>query len=196
MDALESLIYRISRLPGLGPKSARRIAYHLLKNSEEDNAMLGEEIKNIKHIIHPCKICGSYTDKDICSVCSDPSRDTSLLCIVEETSDKSVIEESKVYHGLYHVLGGAISPIDGVLPENLNFNELVERVKKGNFKEIIIATNPTDQGDTTAMYTKKLLSPLGSFTFTRLGVGLQAGGDLEFANFRALSQSFKNRTSL
>lgn len=196
MDALESLIYKISRLPGLGPKSARRIAYYLLKNDEENNLALGEEIKNIKRIIHPCKVCGSYTDKELCNVCSDKSRDQTLLCIVEETSDKIVIEESGIYHGLYHVLGGAISPIDGILPENLNFASLEDRVKNGAFKEIIIATNPTDQGDTTLMYTKRLLSPLGDFTFSRLSVGLQAGGDLEFANFRALSQSFKNRTSL
>lgn len=196
MDALESLIYKISRLPGLGPKSARRIAYYLLKSDEEFNTSLGDEIKNIKHLIHPCKICGSYTDKEICSVCADSTRDKTVLCVVEETSDKIVIEETKIYNGLYHVLGGAISPIDGILPENLRFQELEDRVKNGSFKEIIIATNPTDTGDTTAMYIKKLLSPYTSLSFTRLGVGLQAGGDLEFANFRALSQSFKNRTSL
>lgn len=194
MDALESLQNKISKLPGLGPKSARRIAYYLLKSSDEFNNEFGEEIKNIKNIIHPCPICGMFTDKEICSVCRDKNRDTTLLCVVEETQDVSVIEDSGIYNGYYHILGGAISPIDGIYPQNLRFKELENRIENGSFKEVIIATNPTDQGDTTAMYTKKLLSKYEGLHFTRIAQGLQAGGDLEFANFRALAQSFKNRT--
>ena len=116
--------------------------------------------------------------------------------MVEETQDVSIIEDSKIYRGYYHVLGGAISPIDGIYPQNLRFKELEERIEKGAFKEVIIATNPTDAGDTTAMYTKKLLSKFENLRFSRLAQGLQAGGDLEFANYRALSQSFKNRTDI
>ncbi len=196
MDALEDLQNKISMLPGLGPKSARRIAYFLLKSDDEFNTSLGDSIKTIKTLIHPCPICGMFTDKEICSVCRDKSRDPSLLCVVEETQDVSIIEDSKIYRGYYHVLGGAISPIDGIYPQNLRFKELEERIEKGAFKEVIIATNPTDAGDTTAMYTKKLLSKFENLRFSRLAQGLQAGGDLEFANYRALSQSFKNRTDI
>lgn len=194
MDALESLQNKISKLPGLGPKSARRIAYFLLKSDDEFNKALGDEIKSIKSLIHPCPICGMFTDKEICSVCRDKSRDPHLLCVVEETQDVSVIEDSGIYRGYYHILGGAISPIDGIYPQNLRFKELEERIQNGEFTEVIIATNPTDQGDTTAMYTKKLLSKFDHLHFSRIAQGLQAGGDLEFANFRALSQAFKNRT--
>lgn len=195
MDALESLVLKIAHLPGLGPKSARRIAYSLLKSDESFNNMLGDEIKNIKKIIHPCKVCGAFTENDICSICASDKRDKTQLCVVEETQDKSVIEDCGIYNGYYHILGGAISVIDGIYPQNLRFKELEERVKNGEFKEIIIATNPTDEGDTTAMYTKKLLEKY-NVTFSRIAQGLQAGGDLEFANYRALAQSFKNRTSL
>lgn len=195
MEALDSLIYKISRLPGLGPKSARRIVYHLLKNDPSFNKALGEEIKSIKDKVHPCPLCGMYTEYDVCSVCTDYSRNRELLCIVEETQDVNVIEDSGVYKGLYHVLGGAISPLDGIYPENLRFKELEDRIAKGQFSEIIIATNPTDQGDTTAAYIKKILSDYPSIHFSRIAQGLQAGGDIEFANHRALSQSFKNRLS-
>ena len=195
MEALDSLIYKISRLPGLGPKSARRIAYHLLKNDAEFNKALGEAIINIKDKVHPCPVCGIYTEHDICSICNDSSRTREFLCIVEETQDVNVIEDSGVYKGLYHVLGGAISILDGIYPENLRFKELDKRIAEGQFTEIIIATNPTDQGDTTAAYIKKLLSKYPNLHFSRIAQGLQAGGDIEFANHRALYQSFKNRLS-
>ena len=195
MEALDSLIYKISRLPRLGPKSARRIAYHLLKNDAEFNKTLGEAIINIKDKVHPCPVCGIYTEHDICSICNDSSRNREFLCIVEETQDVNVIEDSGVYKGLYHVLGGAISILDGIYPENLRFKELDKRIAEGQFTEIIIATNPTDQGDTTAAYIKKLLSKYPNLHFSRIAQGLQAGGDIEFANHRALYQSFKNRLS-
>lgn len=195
MEALDSLIYKISRLPGLGPKSARRIAYHLLKNDAEFNKALGEAIINIKDRVHPCPVCGIYTEHAICSICNDSSRNREFLCIVEETQDVNVIEDSGVYKGLYHVLGGAISILDGIYPENLRFKELDKRIAEGQFTEIIIATNPTDQGDTTAAYIKKLLSKYPNLHFSRIAQGLQAGGDIEFANHRALYQSFKNRLS-
>lgn len=193
MEALDSLIHKISRLPGLGPKSARRIAYFLLKSDSSFNKALGEDIKNIKELVHPCPICGIYTEKDVCSICSSDTRNRDLLCVVEETQDVNVIEDSGVYNGLYHVLGGAISLIDGIYPENLRFKELEDRINKGHFSEVIIATNPTDQGDTTASYIKKILSSHPNLRFSRIAQGLQAGGDIEFANHRALSQSFKNR---
>ena len=194
MDRITSLVSKIATLPGLGPKSARRIVNKLLTADEAFNAELASEIGTLKSKVHPCKECGMWTEDELCHICSSPTRDKTILCIVEQNDDAVAIEESKVFNGLYHVLGGVIAPIDNIYPENLSFTELLARLENGTFKEIVIATNPTDEGDTTAIYTRSLI--LKAFPFikvTRLSQGLQSGGDLEFANVRAICQSFLNR---
>lgn len=193
MTELENLAKYLSRLPGVGPKSAMRIAYSLMKTPSQFNKTLAESISNIQEKVHKCSVCGAYTDIDPCSICSDPSRDSSLLCIVEQPQDQITIQSSGAYNGLFHVLGGAINPIDNVGPENLNFASLVKRIAEGNFKEIIIATNPTEEGDITAMYIRRLLQDYPEISLTRLASGLPVGGDLEYADRTTLTRSFRGR---
>ena len=194
MNALENLIRQLSRLPGVGAKSATRIAYHLLKCDESYNEKLSDAIGTIKEKIHKCSVCGSYTETDPCELCSDPKRDHTLLCIVEQPQDVMTIQNSGIYNGMYHVLGGAIDPLNGVGPEDLSFRELKERIKNGSFSEVIIATNPTEEGDTTALYIRHVLQDTG-ITVSRLAAGLPIGGDLEYADRLTLARSIKGRVS-
>ena len=194
MNALENLIRQLSRLPGVGAKSATRMAYHLLKCDESYNEKLSDAIGTIKEKIHKCSICGSYTETDPCELCSDPKRDHTLLCIVEQPQDVMTIQNSGIYNGMYHVLGGAIDPLNGVGPEDLSFRELRERIKNGSFSEVIIATNPTEEGDTTALYIRHVLQDTG-ITVSRLAAGLPIGGDLEYADRLTLARSIKGRVS-
>lgn len=196
MTAIESLAKLLSRLPGVGPKSASRIAFSLIKTSKDYNALLAQEIASIQDKIHPCSICGSFTETDPCPVCTDPSRDKTLLCIVEQPQDVITIQSSGVYNGLFHVLGGAINPLNGVGPEDLSFNQLLKRIKEGSFTEIIIATNPTEEGDTTALYIRHLLKEYPNLSLTRLASGLPIGGDLEYADRTTLTRSFRSRVKL
>lgn len=196
MTAIESLAKLLSRLPGIGPKSASRIAFSLIKTSKDYNALLAQEIASIQDKIHPCSICGSFTETDPCPVCTDPSRDKTLLCIVEQPQDVITIQSSGVYGGLFHVLGGAINPLNGVGPEDLSFNQLLKRIKEGSFTEIIIATNPTEEGDTTALYIRHLLKDFPKLSLTRLASGLPIGGDLEYADRTTLTRSFRSRVKL
>ncbi len=196
MTAIESLAKLLSRLPGIGPKSASRIAFSLIKTSKDYNALLAQEIASIQDKIHPCSICGSFTETDPCPVCTDPSRDKTLLCIVEQPQDVITIQSSGVYSGLFHVLGGAINPLNGVEPEDLSFNQLLKRIKEGSFTEIIIATNPTEEGDTTALYIRHLLKDFPELSLTRLASGLPIGGDLEYADRTTLTRSFRSRVKL
>lgn len=196
MTAIESLAKLLSRLPGIGPKSASRIAFSLIKTSKDYNALLAEEIASIQDKIHPCSICGSFTETDPCPVCADPNRDKSLLCIVEQPQDVITIQSSGVYNGLFHVLGGAINPLNGVGPEDLSFNQLLKRINEGTFSEIIIATNPTEEGDTTALYIRHLLKDYPNLSLTRLASGLPIGGDLEYADRTTLTRSFRSRVKL
>ncbi len=196
MTAIESLAKLLSRLPGIGPKSASRIAFSLIKTSKDYNALLAEEIASIQDKIHPCSICGSFTETDPCPVCADPNRDKSLLCIVEQPQDVITIQSSGVYNGLFHVLGGAINPLNGVGPEDLSFNQLLKRINEGSFSEIIIATNPTEEGDTTALYIRHLLKDYPNLSLTRLASGLPIGGDLEYADRTTLTRSFRSRVKL
>lgn len=196
MTAIESLSKLLSRLPGIGPKSASRIAFSLIKTSKDYNALLAEEIASIQDKIHPCSICGSFTETDPCPVCADPNRDKSLLCIVEQPQDVITIQSSGVYNGLFHVLGGAINPLNGVGPEDLSFNQLLKRITEGSFSEIIIATNPTEEGDTTALYIRHLLKDYPNLSLTRLASGLPIGGDLEYADRTTLTRSFRSRVKL
>lgn len=193
MTALDNLIKEISRLPGLGPKSAQRIAYALIRTDKEYNRTLGENIATIQDKVFQCSVCGSFTEKDPCDYCTDPNRDSSLLCIVEQPQDVMTIAASGDYNGLYHVLGGAISPIDGIGPAELTFAQLVVRINEGNFREVIIATNPNEEGDTTALYIRQLLKGRPEIKLTRLASGLPIGGDLEYADRTTLRRSFSGR---
>ncbi len=193
MTALENLIRSLTRLPGIGPKSASRLAYHLIKTDKSYNRSLAEAIATIGDKIFPCSICGSFTETDPCPICSDSSRDHTLLCVVEEPQDVLTIQASGAYNGLYHVLGGAISPLDGVGPEHLSFAKLLDRIDEGSFCELIIATNPTEEGDTTALYVRHLLKDHSEISITRLASGLPIGGDLEYADRITLARSLRGR---
>lgn len=192
MNALDSLIKLLSRLPGLGTKSASRIAYYLLKTDYDYCKKLGELVLSIKDIIKTCSICGSYSDIDPCSICTDPSRDKRLICVVEQPQDVITIDGTREYRGYFHVLHGVLSPIDGIGPEHLTLDKLLKRVREGEVKEIILAMNPTVEGDTTALYIVQMLKNSG-ITVTRLASGLPVGGDLEYAGKATLARSLKGR---
>ena len=193
MTALENLSKLLSRLPGVGPKSASRIAFSLINTPKDYNELLAQSIAEIKDRVKPCSICGSFSETDICPVCSDAMRDKSVLCIVEQPQDVLSIQASGIYNGLFHVLGGAINPLNGVGPENLSFDKLLKRINEGSFSEIIIATNPTEEGDTTALYIRHILKDREGLSLTRLASGLPIGGDLEYADRTTLTRSFRGR---
>ena len=194
MNALERLIGNLARLPGLGRKSASRIAYFLLRTDEALVRTLAEDLARLRATIRTCTICGTYTDVDPCGICTDPQRDRASLCVVEEPRDVFTIESIHEHRGLYHVLMGAISPIDGVGPDNLRIAGLVERVRKGGVQEVILATNPTVEGETTALYLVQLLKDT-RVRMSRIAFGLPVGGDLEFADKQTLTRSFKGRNA-
>lgn len=192
MTSLEQLAKQLSRLPGIGPKSASRLAYYLIKSDQHYNVQLANLIATIQDLVYPCPICGSYTESTPCAICSDPNRDRTLMCVVEQPQDVVTILASGAYNGLFHVLGGALSPLDGIGPDKLDFTRLIHRIDEGGFKEIIIATNPTEEGDTTAMYLRHLLAGR-RLTITRLASGLPIGGDLEYADRLTLARSLRGR---
>jgi len=195
VKALEDLVALLSRLPGIGKKSAYRMAFHILKLDGQFAALLAERITGLKDKVRFCSRCGAYTEEDPCPVCSSPSRDRSVLCVVEQPQDVLTIEASREYHGLYHVLGGLISPLDGVGPDALRLDRLVDRVRELGVREVILATNPTVEGDTTALYVKRLLDATG-VRVSRLATGMPVGGDLEYADRLTLVRSFRGRTGL
>lgn len=194
MNALEELAESFSRLPGIGKKSAMRIATHLLKADKVFVQSFSRQLVDLQEKIHPCSVCGAYTETDPCAICTNPVRDRSMLCVVEQAQDVQTIEASREYHGLFHVLGGVISPLDGIGPEQLSINRLMERIAEGGITEVIIATNPTVEGDTTALYLQRMLSDT-NVTVTRLASGLPVGGDLEYADRLTLARSFRGRSS-
>lgn len=193
MNALERLVGNLSKLPGLGRKSASRIAHYLLRADEALVRSLSEDLRLLRQTIHGCSICGTYTDVDPCGICTDPQRDRATICVVEEPRDVLTIESIHEHHGLYHVLMGAISPIDGVGPDHLRIASLVERVQLGGIREVILATNPTVEGETTALYLVKALKATG-VKVSRIAFGLPVGGDLEFADKQTLARSFRGRS--
>ena len=193
MTAIDNLAKTLSKLPGVGPKSAARIAFHLVRTPSEYNALLAQNIAEIKDKVRPCSICGSYTETDPCPVCTDPGRDRTVLCIVEQPQDVITIQNSGAYNGLFHVLGGAINPLNSIGPEDLDFAGLVKRIEGGEFSEIIIATNPTEEGDTTALYIRHMLKDYPGLSLSRLAAGLPIGGDLEFADRSTLVRSLRGR---
>ena len=193
--AVADLIDELGRLPGIGPKSAQRIAFHILQADQADVRRLGEILLTVKERVRFCAICGHVTEDEECRICRDPRRDAASICVVEESKDVIAIERTAEYRGRYHVLGGAISPIDGVGPDDLRIRELLQRLADGSVTEIIIATDPNLEGEATATYLARLLAPMG-LTVTRLASGLPVGGDLEYADEVTLGRAFAGRRRL
>ena len=189
------LIEELHRLPGIGPKGAQRLAYHLLRASKEEATALAEAIVEVKERITLCSQCQNTTDVDPCSICSDSNRDRTVICVVEEPLDILAIERTRGHRGLYHVLHGSISPMEGIGPEQLKVRELLERLRDGVVTEVIMATNPNLEGEATSMYVSRLLQPLG-VRVTRLARGLPMGGDLEYADDLTLARALENRQEL
>lgn len=193
--AVQTLIDELGRLPGIGPKSAQRIAFHILEAPEDDMVALANAITDVKSKIRLCEICFNVSEHEICSICRDENRDVGLLCVVEESQDLVAIERTRTFNGRYHVLGGAINPIGGIGPEQLRVRELLTRLQDDTVKEVIIATNPNLEGEATATYLTRMLSPV-DITLSRLASGLPVGGDLEYADEVTLGRAFEGRRKL
>lgn len=193
--ALTRLLDELGRLPGIGPKSAQRIAYHILGADTDEAVRLAQAILDVKHQVHFCPVCFSYATSELCDICEDGSRDRSSICVVSEPRDVSAIERTGTYHGLYHVLGGVISPMDKIGPDQLHIRELMGRLADNEVEEIILATNPDVEGETTATYLARTIKPLG-IRVSRLASGLPVGGDLEYADEVTLGRAIEARTNL
>ncbi|OIP27542.1 MAG: recombination protein RecR [Chloroflexi bacterium CG_4_10_14_0_8_um_filter_46_9] len=191
-EPIANLIQEFSKLPGIGPKSAQRLVYYLLRNSNEEAKALAEAILELKEKIRLCSICFNITDCDPCVICQDKERDHSKICVVEKPSDVLPLERTGKYQGMYHVLHGAINPSQGIVPEQLRINELLSRLQDGSVSEVILATNPNMEGETTALYLYRILEPLG-IHITRLARGLPFGGELEYADDVTLAQALESR---
>ncbi len=190
--AVQDLIDELGRLPGVGPKSAQRIAFHLLAADPADVARLAKVLQTVKEQVRFCRVCGNVSEQDECRVCRDPRRDLSVICVVEEPKDVVAVERTREFRGRYHVLGGAISPIEGVGPDHLRVRELLVRLQDGVVTELILATDPNLEGEATATYLSRLVGPMG-LTVTRLASGLPVGGDLEYADEVTLGRAFEGR---
>ena len=193
--ALQKLIDELGKLPGVGPKSAQRIAFHLIKIPEQEAFSLADAIQQAKQKVRFCETCFNMSDEVICEICSDSQRDSSLVCVVEEPRDIVALERTREYKGLYHVLQGAINPIDGIGPEQLKIRELLERLKGNTVVEVILCTNPNIEGEATAMYLAKLIEPLG-IQVSRIASGLPVGGDLEYADELTLGRALEGRRNI
>lgn len=192
---MQDLIDELGRLPGVGPKSAQRIAFHLLAADDTDVRRLVSALTEVKARVRFCTVCGNVAEADQCRICRDPRRDSGVLCVVEESKDVVAIERTREFRGRYHVLGGAISPIEGIGPDDLRVKELMTRLASGEVTEIIIATDPNLEGEATATYLARLLKPMG-LRVTRLASGLPVGGDLEYADEVTLGRAFEGRRLL
>ena len=191
---IQDLIDELGRLPGVGPKSAQRIAFHIIQSDRVDVTRLAEILKTVKERVKFCTTCGNISEEELCRICKDPRRDNSSICVVEESKDVLAIEKTREFKGKYHVLGGAISPIDGIGPENLRIKELMTRLAQTQINEVIIATDPNLEGEATATYLTRLIKPLG-VKVSRLASGLPVGGDLEYADEITLGRAFEGRRS-
>jgi recombination protein RecR len=189
---VQDVIDALGRLPGIGPKGAQRITFHLLKVDEQQVTELAEALAALRLRVRFCEICGNVAESETCAICRDPRRDPALLCVVEESKDVVAIERTREFRGRYHVLGGAISPMDGIGPNDLRIRELMSRLADGQVTEVIIATDPNLEGEATAAYLARMLGPLG-LTVSRLASGLPVGGDLEFADEVTLGRAFEGR---
>ena len=192
---VERLINELSKLPSIGPKSAQRIAFHVIRGRSDDARALAEALREVKERIKPCRRCFNLTEAEECGVCTDPRRDQSVICVVEDPYDIGPIERTGEYKGLYHVLGGALSPLDGIEPEDLRIAELVERVEREGTKEIVVATNPNTTGEATALFIAQELNEK-PVRVTALASGLPVGGDLEYADEVTLGRAFAGRREI
>ena len=192
---IQDLIDELARLPGIGPKSAQRLAFYIVKAPPEDAKRLAEALVNAKERVRFCRECFGVAEGDLCRVCRDPGRDPTLICVVEESKDQAAIEKAGIVKGRYHVLGGAISPLEGIGPDDLRVQELLDRVSRDAVTEVILATNPNLEGNATALYVAGLLKPL-SVRVTRLASGLPVGGDLEYADEVTLGQALEGRREM
>ncbi len=194
-EPIVRLVDELKHLPGIGQKTAQRLAFHLLRASPEEALALADAIREAKLNIRECSICNNITDTDPCLYCSGPTRSHRTICVVEEPPNILAVEKTRQYNGLYHVLGGALSPLEGVGPEQLKLKSLIERLKGGGVEEIILATNPTAEGEATAVYVSKLIKPLG-IRVTRIGVGIPVGSDLEYADEVTMLKAMEGRRDL
>jgi len=191
-ETLERLMAELGKLPGIGARTAERLAFHILKASPQEAAALADAIRDVKTKVRPCRLCFNLAEGELCHICADPRRDAGLLCVVEQPKDLLALESTGAYGGVYHVLMGAIAPLDGVEADDLTIGPLVERVKAGGVREVILATNPTVCGDGTALHVTSLLAPLG-VKITRLARGLPAGGQIEYASKSILADALHER---
>lgn len=200
MQTLDRVVHGFSRLPGLGRKSAERLVYYLLGAKEEFVEALARDLIALKRNTRPCSRCGVYAEAELCSYCLDPTRETDTICVVEESRDVITIESTQSFRGLYHVLGGAISPVDGIRPADLTIEGLVQRVREHAVREVILATNPTVEGETTALFLRDRLQATrgqgAELTVTQLALGLPVGGDLEYADRLTLARALNGRTAV
>lgn len=192
---VQDLIDELGRLPGVGPKSAQRIAFHILAADPADVQRLVDALREVKEKVRFCTICGNVSEEEQCRVCRDPKRDPAIICVVEESKDVVAIERTREYRGRYHVLGGAISPIEGIGPDDLRIRELMSRLSDAAITEVILATDPNLEGEATATYLARLIAPLG-VAVSRLASGLPVGGDLEYADEITLGRAFEGRRRL
>ena len=192
---LANLIRELSKLPGIGGKSAQRLAFHILSMDDREAEVLANSITRAKSSMRYCSVCGNLTESDPCEICSDEKRDRTVICVVEQARDVAAMERMKEYNGLYHVLNGAISPMDGIGPEDINLKQLIIRLQQGDIREVILATNPTIEGEATAMYAARLIKPSG-IKVTRIAHGIPVGGDLEYTDEVTLSKAMEGRREL
>lgn len=190
--SMKSLIEEFGKMPGIGPKSAQRLAFYILRSSKNDAEALAKAIGKVKESVRFCKICNNLSDEETCDICKSKSRDRSLLCVVEEPNDIMAVERAREFNGIYHVLLGSLSPLDGIGPSDLKISELLERVKKEKFKEIIIATDFNTEGEATALYLTKQLKNSGA-KITRVAYGIPVGSDIEYADQATISKAFEGR---
>jgi recombination protein RecR len=194
-EPISKLIEGFMRLPGIGPKTAQRLAFFVLTMEEEDVLDLAKALVRAKRDLHHCSVCGNITDQDPCFICADKHRDRTVICVVQDTKDLMAMERTREYNGLYHVLHGAISPLEGVGPEDLRIPDLLKRLEDETVQEVILATNPNIEGEATAMYLSRLLKPFG-LKVTRIAHGLPVGGDLEYADEVTLTKALEGRREL
>jgi len=193
---LETLITELTRLPGLGRKSAQRIAFYILRTADGDASRLAQAILDLKSKVTDCEICGNVTETQPCALCADTRRDPALLCVVEQPMDVLALERTGEFRGHYHVLKGALSPVDGIGPDQLRLTEMMRRVKEGEVREVIVATNPTAQGEATALYIAQLLQPIANLKVTRIARGVPMGSDLEFSDQVTLARALVGRKEI
>ncbi len=197
MSVIQRLISEFSRLPSVGSKTAQRLVYHLMKVPREESLRLAEAIREVAKRIHPCGVCGNFSESELCDICANSSRDQTLICLVEEAYDVGAIERAGEYRGLYHVLGGRLSPLDGVGPEELNVSQLLDRIRSsgGAVGEVIMATNSSVEGEATAVYLEGMIRPLGP-RITRLARGIPVGGDLEYLDGSTIVEALAGRREM